>query len=268
MYTKPIIYKIYSFVLAAASVIAIGSAIYSFILLAPEIFNPFGFMSIVYTLAYIVGLAFTVWFAYLEFTMMFTFADMVKHELKEDGTLFKRRLAPSGKKYRLSGSIVFYAVLMIMIVTVIILVISSSIELGAFISVPVIPLLIVALIVFLVHVIFNCRYNTFGAVLDIKETDDPKIPEQNRLKETNPNTLRAFCVILFVLCAAVLVGTVYVCIAESSTLACALGIPTWLAVVIYICSGLISIVEMAIMGCFFDNLARMQEHYMIKYKLI
>ena len=268
MYTKPIVYKVYSFIIAISCVLAIGGTIVSFFSNASAIFSPFEFKSVIHILAFIVSLAIYVWFGLTEFTMMYTFSDMVAHELKDDGTLFKKKLGFSGKVYRLTGSLVFYAVLMVSIITFIVLTLSQTFESGIIIVLPLIPLALIAVVVFFVHIVFNTRYNAFGAVLDIKQTDDPKIPEMNRLKESNPNLLRAFTVILFAFCAITIIGAIITCAAFAGDIAEQIGCSTAVAVIATICSTILSVIEMAILGCFFDNLAKMQEHYMIKYKLI
>lgn len=269
MYTKPIVYKVYSFIIALYAVAGAGGLIISFINKASAIFSPFEFTSVVHLIAFIVCLCATCWFGILEFTSMYTFADMVAHELKDDGTVFKRKLAFPGKVYRLSGSLVFYVVLMVDIVAMIVLTITYSSEHDAFLAIPVVPLLIFAVVTFFVHVVFNARYGAFGAVLDIKEDSDPKIPEQNRLKESNPNILRAFCGILFIFAILSFVAVIVILIGFLEDFMKATEIESKaLAIILLIVGGLIDIFEMAIMGCFFDNLAKMQEHYLIKYKLI
>lgn len=205
MYTKPIVYKVFSYFLAVAAVLGAGALCYCFFASASSIFSSFEFLDIVHVLALIVGLAAIVWFGLLGFTMMYTFADMVDHELKDDGTIFKPKFAFPAKVYSTSGSIVFYAVLMIDIIALIYLIISQSIDKGAFLVIPVVDLLVVAVVTFFIHVLFNARYGSFAAVLEIKGTDDPRIPQMNKLKENNPNTLRSFCGILFVICAITLV---------------------------------------------------------------
>ena len=269
MYTKPIVYKVFSFILAASAVCAFIGTIIGFFSSASKIFDPFGFNSIIHIIMLLVTLAITAWLAILEFTAMFTFAGMVEHEIVDDGSVFKRKLGFPGKVYRVSGSIVFYAALMAVLVAAVVLTVSYSVECGAFIAIPVLPLLIMGVCLFFVNVMFNSRYNAFGAVLDIKETDDPKAPELNRLKETKPNTLRAFCGILFGLCALLAIGTIICLFAAIDPLMEATGIESKaLLIIALICGAVIDIVEMAIMGCFFDNLAKMQEKYLIKYRLL
>lgn len=269
MYTKPIVYKVYAIIMAICGVLAVGGMIVAFIRSASCIFSPFTFMSVLQIICFLLFLLIACWFTYVEFAAMFTFAGMIEHEMKDDGTVFKKKIKLSGKAYRLSGSLVFYFVLIISMVASIVLTVIDSVEHGVFVVVPVLPMIVMAVAVFFAYVIDNCRFGAFGAVLDIKEIEDPRVTEQNRLLETNPNTLRAFCRILFGLAALTLVGVVIALFTAVDPIMALTGIKSKaLLIAALICGGIIGIIEMAIMGCFFDNLAKMQEKYLIKYNLI
>ena len=269
MYTKPIVYKVYSFIIALSAVSAFCGTVISFISEADQIFSPFSFMSVLYLLIYLAGLAASAWLGYIEFSAMYTFADMITHELADDGTLFKRGLALPGKVYRTTGSLVFYAAMTVALVSAVVLTVLASAEHDIFIAVPVLPLIVMAAALFFINICYNCRFGAFGAVLEIKETEDPRATEQNLLLETNPNTLRAFSRILFVIVLLVVAGVIIALAIGVEAITEALSLESQaLTAVLLIVGGLLTVIELSILGCFFDDLAKMQEKYLIKYHLI
>lgn len=123
--------------------------------------------------------------------------------------------------------------------------------------------------IFFVYVTYYAKYKAFGDLLEIISVKEPDEIMKNSLKENKPNLLRGYCVFLFILAILSAVGIAVLLFLTVSPVAAIFGIA---GAVVYtvaiIISGFITFLCLAIMGCFFDNLAKMPEHYMIKYHLM
>ena len=115
MYTRPIIYKVYSVIIFAFS-------IFSFLGSIATLFIPFDTLpdlgslaSVINTAAVIIKIGLlisallTLFFAYTEFSSMFCFADMIDYE--KSGAVFpfeKKNFVMSANVYRKFGTVIFY----------------------------------------------------------------------------------------------------------------------------------------------------------------
>lgn len=275
MYTRPIIYKVYSVIIFAFS-------IFSFLGSIATLFIPFDTLpdlgslaSVINTAAVIIKIGLlistllTLFFAYTEFSSMFCFADMIDYE--KSGAVFpfeKKNFVMSANVYRKFGTIIFYINMVIALISTIVCIISYSIVKQAFIALPVIPLLGITFSTVLVYIQYFCKYNAFSDLLDVVSVKNPTNQMLDRLKTNKPNTLRGFCVFLYVIAiifSVAVIISLFLLGGQIFSLNIYAGI--FLSVFIIVCSALI-VLSLSLTGCYYDNLAKMLEHYMIKYKMI
>ena len=275
MYTRPIIYKVYSVIIFVFS-------IFSFLGSIATLFIPFDTLpdlgslaSVINTAAVIIKIGLlistllTLFFAYTEFSSMFCFADMIDYE--KSGAVFpfeKKNFVMSANVYRKFGTIIFYINMVIALISTIVCIISYSIVKQAFIALPVIPLLGITFSTVLVYIQYFCKYNAFSDLLDVVSVKNPTNQMLDRLKTNKPNTLRGFCVFLYVIAiifSVAVIISLFLLGGQIFSLNIYAGI--FLSVFIIVCSALI-VLSLSVTGCYYDNLAKMLEHYMIKYKMI
>ena len=275
MYTRPIIYKVYSVIIFAFS-------IFSFLGSIATLFIPFDTLpdlgslaSVINTAAVIIKIGLlistllTLFFAYTEFSSMFCFADMIDYE--KSGAVFpfeKKNFVMSANVYRKFGTVIFYINMVIALISTIVCIISYSIVKQAFIALPVIPLLGITFSTVLVYIQYFCKYNAFSDLLDVVSVKNPTNQMLDRLKTNKPNTLRGFCVFLYVIAiifSVAVIISLFLLGGQIFSLNIYSGI--FLSVFIIVCSALI-VLSLSVTGCYYDNLAKMLEHYMIKYKMI
>ena len=275
MYTRPIIYKVYFVIIFAFS-------IFSFLGSIATLFIPFDTLpdlgslaSVINTAAVIIKIGLlistllTLFFAYTEFSSMFCFADMIDYE--KSGAVFpfeKKNFVMSANVYRKFGTVIFYINMVIALISTIVCIISYSIVKQAFIALPVIPLLGITFSTVLVYIQYFCKYNAFSDLLDVVSVKNPTNQMLDRLKTNKPNTLRGFCVFLYVIAiifSVAVIISLFLLGGQIFSLNIYAGI--FLSVFIIVCSALI-VLSLSVTGCYYDNLAKMLEHYMIKYKMI
>ena len=275
MYARPIIYKVYSVIIFAFS-------IFSFLGSIATLFIPFDTLpdlgslaSVINTAAVIIKIGLlisallTLFFAYTEFSSMFCFADMIDYE--KSGAVFpfeKKNFVMSANVYRKFGTVIFYINMVIALISTIVCIISYSIVKQAFIALPVIPLLGITFSTVLVYIQYFCKYNAFSDLLDVVSVKNPTNQMLDRLKTNKPNTLRGFCVFLYVIAiifSVAVIISLFLLGGQIFSLNIYAGI--FLSVFIIVCSALI-VLSLSVTGCYYDNLAKMLEHYMIKYKMI
>ncbi len=275
MYTKPILYRIYSIVLFALSVLgfisSVGAVIY--ILASPHTLKPLGLPQWSIVLASVITILSSIialFISYMNFSSMYTFADMIKHVESGKKTAFRKPcFTLSGKAYSTFGSVIFIIVFIAETILMLALIIATSIASKQFISLPMLPLIGCVLYGFLVYVTFYVRYKSFGNLLTLLSTDNPSELIKSELSENKPNILRGYCTFLFVLAILFSIVMVVLMFVVPFNLTNIIGVKP----VIFICIGLLlSIgviwIDLGIQGCYFDNLGNMIEHFLIKYNLL
>ena len=269
MYTRPIIYKVYSVIIFAFS-------IFSFLGSIATLFIPFDTLTDLGSLASVINTAaviikigllisalLTLFFAYTEFSSMFCFADMIDYE--KSGAVFpfeKKNFVMSANVYRKFGTVIFYINMVIALISTIVCIISYSIVKQAFIALPVIPLLGITFSTVLVYIQYFCKYNAFSDLLDVVSVKNPTNQMLDRLKTNKPNT---FLYVIAIIFSVAVIISLFLLGGQIFSLNIYAGI--FLSVFIIVCSALI-VLSLSVTGCYYDNLAKMLEHYMIKYKMI
>ncbi len=275
MYTRPIIYKVYS-------VIVFAFSIFSFLGSITTLFIPFNTLpdlgslaSVINTAAVIIKIGLLIsallmlFFAYTEFSSMFCFADMIDYEKSNAVFPFeKKNFVMPANVYRKFGTVIFYINMVIALISTIVYIISYSIVKQAFIALPVIPLLGITFSTVLVYIQYFCKYNAFSDLLDVVSVKNPTNQMLDRLKNNKPNTLRGFCVFLYAIAIIFSVAVIIsLLLLGGKIFSLNIYAGIFLLVFIIVCSALI-VLSLSVTGCYYDNLAKMLEHYMIKYKLI
>lgn len=271
MYTKATIYKVYSIIVFVFTIL---SFIGSIITLLIPIHTPSNSITdgiiIITKIGLLLSSLISLFFGYMDFSSMFSFADMINYEKSNSITPYnKRSFVMPAKAYRTFGTTIFYIVFFISCIGIIISVISYSITKGAFLAIPIIPVVCVALSVLLIYVTYFNRYYSFSVLLNITTTKEPTNTMLNDLKECKPNILRAYCVFLYALSIIFSLAVIILMFYCWGILSTAIGVEaTILIYAIFIVNAVAIVLSTSVMGCYFDNLAKMTEHYMIKYKLM
>lgn len=287
MYTKPTVYRAFSIyrlisgALAFLVSIAFG-IIYGIIGTSGKIFG-FSFRDIlpselgnaitgffwIISVSLILTSVISFFFCYMDFSSMFQFADLIEHEQSGSNLPIKRRsFVLSPKAYRTFGTVMFTINLIITFLSSLVLVIVKSVACKVFVAIPLIPIVILGLYLFIIYITYSMRYKAFGDALEIATEADQNNPSaqiKESLQENKTGILRGWCTTLFVLCVIVTILTVLGIV----LVACNLPAPISIFMIVFmVISWLITIITYAINGCFFDNLATMIERKLIKYNLI
>lgn len=273
MYSKPIIYKVYSIIVMVFAALGfIGSIISGFSLTSMlSKYFPFldGFSALVMVLLVIVSLV-SLFLSYIEFSSMFTFAEMIEYENSNSMYPFeKKSFVLPAKFYKGYGSVIFYITLFLQAIVIIATIISASIEKQAFICLPVIPVAIYLLSLVLTYIVYYAKYKAFADLLEIVSKKEVDQATKESLKENKPNLLRGYCTFLFVIAIISAIAIIALVIIMFGSLSSALGVGVAIAVsAIYVALGVLLFLSLSVTGCYFDNLAKMLEHHMIRFKMI
>lgn len=263
MYSKPKIFKIYSVIMLALYAI--------YVLLIWQILSgtslpfaegiSFGGAGVVIA---VVLSCLLLLVAYAEFTSMYTFAQMIEHEQRGDNLPFKRMvIVASPQFYKIYGTVMFVITLVLNVASFVFEVAVSIIALSheqisvwGFILLMLLFTVLCFALVFFSYILHYCKYRTFSSLLAMKKSVNVTDEIIQSLGKINPNLLRYFCVILYVL------GIIHIVVSLLSILFVG-GIGVYWTI-----RAVILFIPLGIVGCYTDNLAMMQEHYMIKYNLI
>lgn len=272
MYTRPKIYKAYSIIIALAGIISFINSIIVASQTSMGIFEQNDFvknMVIVIKIVIVVTALISLFFVYMDFSSMFTFAEMIEYEQREDKTpFFRKRFVLPAKAYRTFGSVIFSINLIVYSISAIVLTIVYSVNKGAFIALPVLPILLFVIILALNYITYYCRYKGFADVLELVSSKEAKQTTLESLKENKTGILRTYCNILYILSIILVIGIIALLVFINGALFRSLGGFAWFAICMIVALGVIEVLCLAVTGCFFDNLAKMIEHYQIKYNLL
>ena len=289
MYTKPIIFKIYSififvFTIAATVTVMVGAKYYANTMAETAVnlwkteleaiggpVSPFQVIYVAFFIGIVLFCVILLLYSYVEFTAMFTFAQMIDHEKRDSSEPFRRmRIVLPPKFYKVFGKVMFFVLLVLACITVLGMIISLSRQKGVFLVLPVIPIIIIAVLMVLTYITNYCRFNTFGDLLELKSSKKVSVLTINSLAENKPNTLRIYCIFLYICCVACLIGAivglVFSIIHNIGKFTSFLQIV--FLILLYLVTPTLYFIIYGIIGCYYDNLGKMIEHYMIKYKMI
>lgn len=273
MYTRPIIFKIYSVVVIVFAILGFISSITQLFIPNNPLLSLIPNLNAIFTAIKIVSVItsmITLFFGYMEFSAMYTFADMIEYEKSNSLYPFqKKSFVLPAKFYKSFGAAIFYISLFVQFIFIIATVIISSIEKKAFISLPLIPIAISLLSLLLTYIIYYAKFKTFSDLLEIVSSKNITEKLKVSLKESKPNLLRGYCTFLFVVAILISISVLILIFVLFSPISALIGTLGALIVsVIYLILGAILFLLLSVIGCSFDNLAKMLEHYMIKYKLV
>ena len=287
MYTKPTVYRAFSIYRLVTGILSFLSAItvsiiYSGIGTSGKLFGlpmsaflPSEAVSAITVFFWVIAVFLilssmvSLFFCYMDFSSMFQFADLIEHDLRGiNAPIRKRSFVLPPKAYKGFGTVIFTIYFIIGMLTSIVLIIAKSITNKVFVAMPLIPLGITALYIFIIYITYALRYKAFGDVLEVAMEPDQQNPSatvKESLKENKTGILRGWCTALFVLCI------VYTIVSIVSIVLCACYLPRPLNTILIIpivISWITTVITFAVIGCFFDNLAMMVERKLIKYNLI
>lgn len=273
MYLNSKIYKVYSVLVLVFTVIGLVVSLISGLAPLGEIEQIIPGISSVFTVLRVILIALSLLsllFSYVEFSAMYTFGDMIEHEQSNSPRpMIKKSFIASPKFYRSFGSTIFIIYFIVGIIASLILIIAASISREYFIVFPVFPLAGIIASVVLSYINYQAKYSAVGDLLEITTSPEADNALKDRLSENKPRLLRGYCTFLFVMAILSLIAVIIIIIFAFGYIESLLG--TGFAVgftVILIISEIISFISTAITGCYYDNLGKMIEHYLIKFKLI
>ena len=186
---------------------------------------------------------------------MYTFARMIEHEMSGAPYPF----APTGitlpaKFYKSFGLVMFIISIILEAVSLIlILVFGIAAKLSIF-YILILPLIIVLISTIISYITYYCRYRTFGNLLEVKSSNNLNSDVVQPLKKDNPNLLRGYCIFLFVVAIIMFIASII-----SLFFIGAYGILLIIAVIV-------RFFMLGVIGCYFDDLALMEEEYLLRFK--
>ena len=274
MYARTIIYKIYAVILLVGAILgtvsSLSFALFSFgdlFAFLPSsittIINVLKFISVIIALL-------SFFFTYVEFSSMFALCDMIDYE-KSNSTqpMIKRGFIFSGKVYRTFGTVIFSISFLVTVIACLVIIISSSVEHSTFICVPLIPILVYVFPLIFTYICYYVKFKSIGDLLDLTTANTVTSVNIMALKENKPSLLRGYCTFLYVLDIIQVIAFIILMFIVFGTICDAVGTGYALVVVVILSVvEIINFISIGIVGCFFDNIAKMVEHYQIKYKVL
>lgn len=273
MYLNPKIYKVYSVIVLVISILGTIVSLCSIISLSNNILSFIpgisGYWAVIVVLCILLSLL-SLFFAYVEFSSMFTFGDMITYvQNNRTYPMRKKAFVASPSFYRSFGTAIFIIYFVLGIISLLIMTISDSVRTHYFIALPILPMIPMIISILLTYVNYYAKYKAFGDLLEISITGEATSAQKEKLAENKPRVLRAYCTILFVLSILFLIAVAVMLFFIFKPIEALFGTGLSIAFTIgIIITALATFVEIAITGCYFDNLGKMVEHYLIKYKLI
>lgn len=276
MYSRPFIYKGYSIAVLIIALVNFFSSIFYVFKTADTAYKLFDFIgfesgtTIVFFIQTILIIAslLGLFFSYMDFSSMFTFAKMIEHKNSNSTSPMERvGCAFSPNTYRRFGSVILTINTAILMIAAVIEIIASSISKEFFLCLPVISILVYAIEIFLIYIVYYVKYKTFGDLYEIVTTKEPSSKLIQDIKSINPNLLRGYCTFLYILDILISIGVIVLLFFISSPIISLFGTGAGMGIIIsIIIVATVIVLSTAVIGCYFDNLAKMLEHYQIKFK--
>lgn len=274
MYARTMVYKIYSVFMLVASFLGGLSAI---IFTVPLIQNipvlaPLREHVVLIEVSVIITALLSVFFAYIEFSSMYGFTDMIAHENSNSiNPMIKRGCVLPSKFYSVYGMVIFAIVTVFAVVSCLAIIITTSLAKRTFLCVPIIPLAIIIAVNVLFFVHYFVRYKAVSVLLDVTTSKEMTEPLRQKLAEIDTKWLRGYCGFLAGFCvvafAAFVVSLFFIIEPLYSFFAVKTEIATGL-LISYIVYVIVALICTGIFGCYVDNIAKMVEHHQIKHKII
>ncbi|MDO4747926.1 MAG: hypothetical protein Q4A12_01980 [Eubacteriales bacterium] len=273
MYLRPVIYKIFSvLVLLAGALVGaatiIGALCYDTVCEAIPVLEkiPFDSNSTIALLAACVVGVVIILASYVEFSALYSFAEMIAYENSGSVEPMKKKgFVLPAKFFGGFGSAIYIVNLLACIVLGAYFIISYSITKDALVALPIIPLVIIIVENIFVSVHFNLRFRAISDMMRVNGGEESERLRQN-VAEIKTGSLRAYCKFFVLLCLLTVVGTVIAAFMTGGTLIDTLGTTGGiLAIIGEFVAMIIAVLCMGIFGCYVDNLAKMVEHHQMKY---
>lgn len=208
-------------------------------------------------------------FSYMDFSSMFQFADLIEQEQrKDDRPINKRSFVFAPKTYRNFGTVIFTINFIVSAFAALGIVIANSIANSVFVAVPLVPISLMALYLFFVYITYCMRYKAFGDVLELAmepNQNNPSVAAKESLIDNKTNLLRGWGTFLFACCFLVTALAIASIVLIITVLPVELH---FILILISVISWILSIINLFVTSCFYDNLATMIERRLIKYNLI
>ncbi|MGN1131413.1 MAG: hypothetical protein ACI4RL_00795 [Ruminococcus sp.] len=172
------------------------------------------------------------------------------------------------KLFRGYGIAVMTVVSTIYVIAYIVLVIVQSIRTSSFISLPLIPLLFAFLTILLTYITYYVKFKAIGDLYELHSTKNESDIFKARFKENNPNLMRGYCIFLYIMAIILVIAFIVIMFLTVGDLFEILDTAyAILSIIGLIILCVIEVICMAINGCYFDNIGKMLEHHMIRFKM-
>ncbi|MGN0452802.1 MAG: hypothetical protein ACI4GZ_03265 [Ruminococcus sp.] len=277
---NPKIYKVYSIVVLVVSILsAIGSILGTIVSISnavfisnritsflPDISNLVVVILVLYTLLSLLFL----FISYVQFSSMFTFGNMINYvQSNRTSPMKKHAFVASPSFYRSFGTTLFIICFVLGIISFIIMTIFDSVKIKYFLAFPVLPMIPIVISIVFTYINYYVKYKAFGDLLEICLTGEATRAQKDRLAENKPRILRGYCTFLFVVSIIYLIAIAVTAFFIFNPIESLFGTGIAIVFTIYIIfSALVTYAEIAITGCYFDNLGKMIEQYLIEYNMI
>ena len=288
MYTRPVIYKVFSIIMLVAGALVLAGGIIAFASpgftdtltavfkeMTADADTADGLANATKIGIFVCSIIVSVLTYFLEFVFFASFSRFANHmKIKDNTPLPQNTTLISTSLMKVLGIIVFVvnaAPFVFGIVVFVIAMIYSLIAggLAGFLFGLLIVLMIAlyGLLVALYYIHYIVRFRAFDAVVSIAKKSNASEEDKRRLAKINSNIPRGMCSFLygfsiafFILPAAILMFLIFIK-AES---AAGQYLAKWY---IWLPSNIVVVLLLSIYGCMYDNLAMGMEHEMIKYRL-
>ncbi len=271
MYARKIIYRVYSIAMLVFGGIGfLSSLFFAFAIDLSAGIPALRSFDLFFKVLIVIVSLISLFFTYMEFSSMYAFTDMIEYEQSNPiHKMIKKGFILPPKAYSAFGTVLFAITAVSGCIYAVFVTVQSSIEKGMFICFPLIPLAAVTAECVLYYVHYYARYKAIADLLELVTADEVTEQTKQKLKEDKPGALRGYCIFLAVLCvlsgvaAAVLIIMTFGAVSAYLGISAAIGIAV--AAVLAVALGLVCL---GIFGCYVDNIAKMIEHYQIKYGLL
>lgn len=169
---------------------------------------------------------------YMSSSSTFLFANILNHKNKGIKAPFvKRGPILSANAYRKYSLVMLGIALILCSISVLSSIISTSVEKNVFLALPILPIASNVLVILEYYVNYYLRYKGIADILDVASADSPTSAQSTAIAETKTMPFKVYSVILFILSALFVVGTIVALIIVPITFSRYLGTSN----TVYIC---------------------------------
>lgn len=286
MYTRPMIYKVFSIIMLVFAGIIFVEGLISLFLPFESVLNPLqdfvgkdavgslkAAIVLVKVLVFVFSTVVSVLMLFLEFAYFYSFSNIVRRQKDDSRAPFSpKELVCPVPMLKVFGIIVFVVQAIravsggITVLSIIQLLDGISGFLAGLLTTLTVLVTAAEIVFFVFHYIV--RFNIFGHLVEFISKDKPGDEDKDKLKQTNSQIATNMCYILFALDAVFCVASVILIIVAVANLVPVIGAA---ALALLIPSLILMVAEalyISVYGCMYDNLAMAIDHEKIRYRML